>query len=334
MGPHWLRLFAILLFGLLFGTLSDARAQVSYTPLGAGGCFVNANSTKTDCAKATFSLMTGGSGGNPGVAVSGTAASNVTGIQIIIQNTTPSSLTKYVNGDLLTGFFWGLAGANGGPALYNGTDTAGKAYVGGSATARNSLGGNAILNPSECASVAVCTSTALNVGAYWASSFKNGGWTGTPGTFAGSYVVSTSGYNLVTLGQGSNIGTNATGGTDPSLVGNGNSSINFGIAGGGGTTPSVPKFPVVQDTVVIQLAFASTLSSLNLNTDLITSDIFFAYGTNPDATSGAKKATEPSSIALFAAGTLALGVARRRYRAAAAIQSMTTASPTAFCHVA
>ena len=289
----------LLSLGLLFGLSSGASAQLVVTEPGAGGCFINVG--VTECAKATFSLMSGTT------VLTGTSAlSGVTGLQIVIQNTTPTSLTTYTNNDLLTGFFWGI---NGNPALAT-TTTAGKTTINGSALATNSKGGNAILDPTQCASVAVCTGTSINVGAYWAGTYKVGGWTGTPGTFAGSYVVTTSGYGLLGVGQGTNIGAN-----DPSLTAGGNSSLNMGIVGSAGITPirSPSNKASVQDTVTIQVAFASPLG-LNLNTDLNIANVFFAYGTNPDSSSGAKKVPEPASLALFGVGVVALGLARRRKR--------------------
>ena len=89
MRPLSVRVLVILAVVLMFGAASSARAQVTYTESGTGGCFVNGSTGNTDCARATFSLMTGGSSGSPGNVISGTSASNVTGIQIVIRNTTP-----------------------------------------------------------------------------------------------------------------------------------------------------------------------------------------------------------------------------------------------------
>ena len=296
----------LLSLGLLFGLSSGASAQLVVTEAGVGGCFVNLG--VTECAKATFSLMNGTT------VLTGTSASNVTGLQIVIQNTTPTSVTTYANADLLTGFFWGI---NGNPALATTTTTTTTnkkttttTTINGSALATNSMGGNAILDPTQCTTVGVCTGASIDVGAYWAGTYKVGGWTGTPGTFAGSYVVTTSGYGLLGVGQGTNIGAN-----DPSLISNGNSSLNMGIVGSAGITPTRTPTgkPSIQDTVTIQVAFASPLG-LNLNTDLILADVFFAYGTNPDSSSGAKKVPEPASLALFGVGVAALGWVRRRKR--------------------
>ena len=293
-----------LVLGLIFGLSSGASAQLTFVETGPGGCFVNPTSGTTDCAKATFSLMIGGTGGGPGNVITGTSATNVTGLQIRIQNTTPTTVTNYGNADLLTGFFWGLTNS---PTLA--TTTTGKVTsLNGSAYASNSLGGQAIINPTLCSSVAVCTGTSVNVGAYWAGSYKPGGWSGTPGTFAGAYVVTTSGYNLITLGQGNNIGA-----TTPTLVAHAN-SLDFGLLGGAGSTPTTGNKPAIQDILTVQVAFATPLPSLNLNIDILASNVHFAYGTNPDSTSGAKKAPEPASIALFGVGVVALGWARRRKR--------------------
>ena len=299
----------LLVLGLIFGLSSGASAQVTFVEMGPGGCFVNPTTSTTDCAKATFSLMTGGSAGSPGTVIGGTSASNVTGLQILIQNTTPTTVTNYGNADLLLGFFWGLTNS---PTLAKTTTTTTTGKVtstyNGSALATNSLGGQAIINPSQCSSVVVCQGTSVNVGAYWAGSYKLGGWSGTPGTFAGAYVVTTSGYNLITLGQGNNIGA-----TTPTLVAHAN-SLDFGLLGGAGSTPTTGNKPAIQDIVTIQVAFATPLPSLNLNIDILASNVHFAYGTNPDSTSGAKKAPEPASIALFGVGVVALGWARRRKR--------------------
>ena len=293
-----------LVLGLMFGLSSGASAQLTFVETGPGGCFVNPTTGTTECAKATFSLMTGGPAGSPGTVVGGTSATNVTGLQIRIQNTTPTTVTNYVNADLLTGFFWGLTNS---PTLAT-TTTGGVTSYNGSAYATNSLGGQAIINPALCSSLAVCAGTSVNVGAYWAGSYKPGGWSGTPGTFAGAYVVTTSGYNLITLGQGNNIGA-----TTPTLVAHAN-SLDFGLLGGAGSTPTTGNKPAIQDIVTIQVAFATPLPSLNLNIDILASNVHFAYGTNPDSTSGAKKAPEPASIALFGVGVVALGWARRRKR--------------------
>ena len=316
MRPRLPGLILLLAGSLIVGAVSTARAQITAIPSGTNGCFVNSSSNNTDCAQATFSLMTGGSINSsgtvtsPGIVVSGTSATNVTGIQIVLQNTTPLGMTNYGNADVLTGFFWGISsdGTSSGTTYpLSIQSNGGSAYTPGSVIGTNSAGGNAIANPSACSSVAVCTSTAINVGGYWASSYKAVGWTGTPGTFPGAYAISTSGYGLISLGQG-----NPTGTGDPTLVSNGNSSLNLGLVGGAGSTVTAGK-PAVQDTVTIQLAFASTISSLNLNTSLIFSDIFFAYGTNPDAsTAGMTKAMEPASIAVFGVAILAISIVRHR----------------------
>ena len=292
----------LLVLGLIFGLSSGASAQLSFVETGTGGCFVNG--TVTECAKATFSLMTGGIGGAPGSVIAGTFASNVTGLQIVIKNTTPTTVTNYANADLLTGFFWGLTNS---PTLAT-TTTGSVTSYNGSAIATNSLGGQAIINPSRCSSAAVCTGTSINVGAYWAGSYKVGGWTGTPGTFAGAYAVATSGYKLISLGQGNNIGA-----SDPTLVANSN-SLDFGLLGGAGSTPTTGNNIAIQDIVTIQVAFASPLTSLNLDTAIVASNVHFAYGTRPDSASGAVKAPEPASLALFGVGVAALGLARRRKR--------------------
>ena len=293
-----------LVLGLMFGLTSGASAQVTFDEMGPGGCFVNPTSGTTDCAKATFSLMTGGFAGSPGTVFGGTSATNVTGLQIRIQNTTPTTVTNYLNADLLTGFFWGLTNS---PTLAT-TTTGGVTSYNGSALATNSLGGQAIINPTLCSTVEVCTGPSINVGAYWAGSYKVGGWTGTPGTFAGAYAVAVSGFKLITLGQGNIIGVN-----DPALVAHSN-SLDFALLGGAGSTPTTGNKPAIQDIVTIQVAFASPLPSLNLNIDILASNVYFAYGTNPDSASGAKKAPEPASIALFGVGVVALGWARRRKR--------------------
>ena len=294
----------LLVLGLIFGLSSGASAQLVVTEPGAGGCFINVG--VTECAKATFSLMSGTT------VLTGTSAlSGVTGLQIVIQNTTPTSVTTYSNNDLLTGFFWGINvtnGTTGGPALAT-TTTAGKTTINGSALATNSKGGNAILDPTQCTSVAVCTGASINVGAYWAGTYKVGGWTGTPGTFAGSYVVTTSGYANLAVGGGTEIGANA-----PRIALH-SDSLEMGIVGSAGIKPTraPSNKAAVQDTVTIQVAFASPLG-LNLNTDLNLAQVFFAYGTLPDASSGVKRAPEPASIALFGVGVVALGLARRRKR--------------------
>src|ERR1051326_8621119 len=297
MKPLRINALVLLACGLIFGAASGARAQVTYTESGTGGCFVNPGSGLTDCAKATFSLMTGGTSGSPGTVISGTSATSVTGLQIVVQNNTPAAnVTNYQPPDVLTGFFWGL---NGSPALAT-SGTGNSTTFNGSVFAKNSLGGNAVFDPSKCSSVAVCTGTSINVGKYWAGHNVNGGWTGIAGTFPGAYAVATSGYsNLSTpaFGQGHSIGAG-----DPTLA-SGGSQLNLGLIGGAGSTPTVGgNFPAVQDTVVIQVAFASALTSLNLNTDIIAADVFFTYGTNPDASTVAKKAPEPASIALFGVG--------------------------------
>ena len=295
-----------LVLGLMFGLSSGASAQLTFVETGPGGCFVNPMSGTTDCAKATFSLMTGGSAGSPGTVVVGaTSATNVTGLQIRIQNTTPTTVTNYGNADLLTGFFWGLTNS---PTLAK-TTTGGIESYNGSALATNSLDGQAIINPTQCSTVVVCQGTSVNVGAYWAGSYKPGGWSGTPGTFAGAYAVAVSGYNLITLGQGNKIGATA-----PILVAHNGNSLDFGLIGGAGSPPTTGNNPAIQDIVTIQVAFATPLPSLNLNIDILASNVHFAYGTNPDSTSGAKKAPEPASIALFGVGVVALGWARRRKR--------------------
>ena len=294
-----------LVLGLMFGLTSGASAQVTFVEMGPGGCFLNPTSGTTDCAKATFSLMTGGSAGSPGTVIGGTSATNVTGLQIRIQNTTPTTVTNYVNADLLTGFFWGLTNS---PTLAT-TTTGGVTSYNGSALATNSGGGQAIINPTLCSTAAVCHGTSVNVGAYWAGSYKPGGWTGTPGTFAGAYVVTTSGFALISLGHGNNIGATA-----PTLLAKNGNSLDFGLIGGAGSTPTTGNKPAIQDILTVQVAFATPLPSLNLNIDILASNVHFAYGTNPDAASGAKKAPEPASIALFGVGVVALGWARRRKR--------------------
>lgn len=294
----------LLVLGLIFGLSSGASAQVTFVETGAGGCFVNPTTGTTECAKATFSLMTGGSAGSPGTVIGGTSASNVTGLQIRIQNTTPTTVKAYGNADLLLGFFWGLTNS---PTLAT-TTTGGVTSYNGSALATNSLGGQAIINPSQCSTVVVCQGTSVNVGAYWAGSYNPGGWSGTPGTFAGAYAVAASGFALISLGQGKAIGAN-----DPTLVAHTN-SLDFGLLGGAGSTPTTGNKPAIQDILTVQVAFATPLPSLNLNIDILASNVHFAYGTNPDAASGAKKAPEPASIALFGVGVVALGWARRRKR--------------------
>ena len=113
---------------------------------------------------------------------------------------------------------------------------------------------------------------------------------------------------MISLGQGNNIGAN-----DPTLVAHTN-SLDFGLLGGAGITPTTGNKPAIQDILTVQVAFATPLPSLNLNIDILASNVHFAYGTNPDSTSGAKKAPEPASIALFGVGVVALGWARRRKR--------------------
>ena len=296
----------VLVLGLIFGLSSRASAQLSFVETGVGGCFVNNSTTTptTECAKATFSLMTGGSGGTPGSVITGTSANNVTGLQIVIHNTTPTTLKNYGNADLLTGFFWGLTNN---PTLAT-TTTSGVTSYNGSAIATNSLGGQAIITAAACSSTA-CNGTSINVGAYWAGSYKVGGWTGTAGTFAGAYAVATSGFSNLSLGQGNNIGAN-----DPALLAHSN-SLDFALIGGAGSTPTTTtNGPTIQDIVTIQVAFASPLTSLNLKSDIVASNVYFAYGTAPDASSGAVIAPEPASIALFGVGVVALGLARRRKR--------------------
>lgn len=299
---------AVMAFGLITGlSSSGALAQVSFTEPRTGGCFSNPTTHNTDCAVATFSLMTGGTSGQAGNVITGTSANNVTGLQIVIQNTTSSSLTTYTNPDLLTGFFWGISGN----PTFATTGSGSSKSVNGSAIATNSLGGLAIVNPSQCSSKTACTATSLNVGKYWASSYKVGGWSGTSGTFAGAYAASVSGYSGIALGQGYAIGA-----SDPTLVGGG-SSLDFGIAGGAGSMPSISgKHPVVQDTVSLQLAFASSLPSFNLAQDVLGNDVYFAYGTNPDTSTVATRVNpsmpEPDSFALFGVAVLGLGWMRLR----------------------
>jgi hypothetical protein len=301
----------LLVLGLVFGLSSGASAQITFTETGTGGCFVNLG--VTECAKATFSLMTRGTGGAPGSVFAGTSTSNVTGLQIVIQNTTPTTLTTYTNADLLTGFFWSLTNS---PTLAT-TTTGGVTSYNGSAIATNSKGGQAIINPNQCSTVAVCTGTSINVGAYWAGHYNSGGWSGTPGTFAGAYSVATSGYGLLGAAPGFTAGTyghgNIIGANDPALLPTKN-SLDFALLGGAGSTPTTGNKPAIQDIVTIQVAFASPLTFLNLNTDILAPNIHFAYGTNPDSASGARKAPEPASIALFGVGVLALGLAHRLKR--------------------
>ena len=300
----------VLVLGLIFGLSSRASAQLSFVETGVGGCFVNNSTTTptTECAKATFSLMTGGSGGTPGSVITGTSANNVTGLQIVIHNTTPTTLKNYGNADLLTGFFWGLTNN---PTLATTTTGSGNTkatWYNGSALATNSLGGQTIITAGACSSTA-CNGTSINVGAYWAGSYKVGGWSGTGLTFAGAYAVATSGFTNISLGQGNNIGA-----SDPALLTSSN-SLDFALIGGAGSTPTTTtNGPTIQDIVTIQVAFAPSPLTLNLKNDIVASNVHFAYGTAPDASSGAVIAPEPASIALFGVGVVALGLARRRKR--------------------
>ena len=298
------------MLGLVSCLASGAFAQVTFTESGTGGCttVVTSSGNHTDCASATFSLMTGGTGGTPGSVVSGKTATNVTGIQIVIRNTTPATMNNYLNQDLLTGFFWGLNPSFNNPTLAT-TGSGNSKSVNGSAIATNSLGGQAAINQGQCNLVS-CAGTSVNVGAYWDSSYKVGGWTGGGLTFPGAYAVATSGYTSIALGGGTNIGAG-----DPSYT-NGNSSNAMSLVGGaGGSGISFPaSFPLIQDTVTIQLAFSSTIASFNLDNDIVAADVYFTYGTAPDSASAATKAFEPASIALFGVGTLGLGLVRRRKR--------------------
>lgn len=173
--------------------------------------------------------------------------------------------------------------------------------------ASNSTGGNAILDPTQCASAAqtLCAKTLVNVGAYWALSYNNGNPSGWTTGYPGAYAVSVSAYSSISLGQGTNIGAN-----DPTLVAKGNASMNLGIVGAGSNV-SGPSLPLVQDTVTIQVAFRNPGFTTNLDSLIAPADIFFTYGTAPDAATGAP---EPASIAIFAAGIVALGLVRRRRR--------------------
>lgn len=95
-----IRISALLVLGLILGLSSHALAQVTYIEPLVGGCFLNTSSGNTECASATFSLMTGGTGGGTAVlnGSSGTV-SDVTGLQIVIQNTTTGQ-QSYGNNDL------------------------------------------------------------------------------------------------------------------------------------------------------------------------------------------------------------------------------------------
>jgi len=230
--------------------------------------------TGTETATAVFSLLTGGSA-----------------LKVVLTNT--STFAGYQNGDIVTGFFFDLPGD---PTVLAATSSA-----------VATLGLN---NPGICSNVAACTGTNVNVGQRWQYAYSATGYSGPGigGLTSSHYAATTSGYSGLTSPA---LSRSAMGGGAPSLGAPGG-QMNIGLVGANYTNAAsgnpVQKDVTTISTVTLTFQFQTAQPSLNLSN---INNVVFTYGTAPDSVVGAKKATEPSSIALLCVGALTIGATRR-----------------------
>lgn len=194
-------------------------------------------------------------------------------LMLVLSNT--STFTTYTNPDVLSGVFFAIAGS---PIL---------TPISATASA-----------PTTCGSTA-CVSG--NVGANYAYVYSTTGFTQNSAAFAsGAYGIGAPGYGSLSPSFGASAASFTPGthhttgqGLTYSIVG-----PDY-LRGGNG--------PFVQNSVTFEWSLPTGVNSLAI------SNVKFAYGTNPDASSVAG-VPEPSSLAFLGLGTVGLVRLRRKRR--------------------
>lgn len=243
------------------------------------------SSSATNTATAVFSLITGAS---------------TPEFQVLITNTTTVS-AKYTNGDLLSGFFFQVAGS---PILTPVSATA-------------AFEDTVTKNGNSYSAVQTCSNCNENGNwgfAYSQSGFNESTSSGTgcvPFNTTAQYGVATSGFGCLRSGSSST--------TSPFGKAKGFGSAAFSPGGQGGNlnnaiaSTTMLNAPTVTGTYS---AFVTYVFALPATYDVSTfkiSNVSFAYGTNPDGTSAAS-APEPFSLGIFSCGLIATLLVRHRRR--------------------
>lgn len=237
------------------------------------GSFVNSATGNLDRASATFSVLT--------IGVSS---------YLDVRLTNTSTFAGYGNNDLLNGIFWGIAGA---PTLTPVFATTGP-----------------LIQASNCsaAMVATCSGATVDVGGEFGFQFSPTGYSGNVVT-TGQYGIGASGYSSVIPnfggGNTSPFGASAPNLGGPTNVGGPDFSIvgpNYSTAA---STNSVQGQPLINQTVLFRFLLPSGTSTVNVDR------VIFAYGTNPDATTGGT-VPEPTTLGVLAVGLAGFAAVRRR----------------------
>jgi hypothetical protein len=168
-----------------------------------------------------------------------------------------------------------------------------------------------LVNPSGCASsqITYCGSSSVNVGAEWNYEYSKTGFSST--NFSGSaahYGVATSGYSSLSpsFGKGN---VTAIGTSPPNLVGK-NAQLAFSIVGSNFNNSTaandMQSLPYANSGITFDFALPTGATSVSL------SNVYFTYGTAPDASAAGVRASEPASVGLLGVGAVAMGFLRRR----------------------